>query len=562
MKKRIFRAIVLVSLVILLCCLALVMQATHKHLLAAFTTRLDAEAHYLIQGIEQEGQNYLASLSTGLDRISWIAADGTVLYDSTGKNPLENHAGREEIREALKQGTGASSRYSSTLGKQTIYKAFRLKDGSVLRLSSVENSLLHIIWRMLPALLLALAASMLLAAWLAGRIAKKVVQPINLLNIDHPENAQTYEELTPLLRRLVTQKTQIEHQMRELGRRQQEFEDITASMTEGLILLDNQNKVLSCNPVAPALIGLPGLPAGTALLAVNREEQLQTAIQTARQEGSGQALLHRNGRWIQIYANATRDKTDHSGGCVLLCMDITEKEERDALRREFSANVSHELKTPLTTISGTAEIMKNGMVKTEDIPRFAQAIYNEAQRLTTLVNNIIRLSRLDETQPATANPAKNEPVNLLALARHCLARLEKTASSRNIRLFASGQAATIHGSKPMLEEMLFNLCENAVKYNHDGGQVHVKIHTAQTGKNPIVLEIADTGIGISPEYHERVFERFYRIDKSRSRETEGSGLGLSIVRHIAKLHHARIELESEENQGTTIRIRFPATAGR
>lgn len=562
MKKRIFRAIVLVSLAILLCCLALVMRAAHEHLRLASMGRLDAEAHYLIQGIEQEGPNYFRHLSAGLDRVSWIAPDGAILYDSTGKSPLPNHAGREEIREALKQGTGSSIRYSSTLDKQTLYKAFRLKDGSVLRLSSTENAPWHAAWRMLPALLLAFAASMLLAAWLAGRIARKVVQPVNDLDLEHPETAESYEELTPLLRRLAVQKAQIAAQIHELGRRQQEFEAVTANMTEGLILLDAEGKILSCNTVAPGLIGLDALPAGSPLLALNREDPLREAVETARREGAGQALLHRGSRWVQIYANAARGTTGPAGGCVLLCVDVTEKEERDALRREFSANVSHELKTPLTTISGAAEILKNGIVNTEDIPRFAAAIHEEARRLTRLVDNIIRLSRLDETPPEAIRPNENEPVDLLALARHCLARLEKTADSRHIRLHASGDAAFVHGIKPMLEEMLFNLCENAVKYNHEGGEVHVRVRAAPTETGPVILEVADTGIGIPPEYHERVFERFFRVDKSRSRQAEGSGLGLSIVRHIAKRHHAHIELESEEGKGATVRIRFPAAAAR
>lgn len=562
MKKRIFRAIVLVSLAILLCCLAFVMRAANEHLRLASMGRLDAEAHYLIQGIEREGSNYFRHISAGLDRVSWIAPDGAILYDSTGKSPLPNHADREEIREALTQGTGSSIRYSSTLDKQTLYKAFRLKDGSVLRLSSTENAPWHAAWRMLPALLLAFAASMLLAAWLAGRIARKIVQPVNDLDLEHPENAESYEELTPLLRRLAVQKAQIAAQIHELGRRQQEFEAVTANMTEGLILLDAEGKILSCNTVAPGLIGLDALPAGSPLLALNREDPLREAVETARKEGAGQALLHRGGRWVQIYANAARSATGPAGGCVLLCVDVTEKEEHDALRREFSANVSHELKTPLTTISGAAEILKNGIVNAEDIPRFATAIHEEARRLTRLVDNIIRLSRLDETPPEAIRSTENEPVDLLALARHCLSRLEKTADSRHIRLHASGEAAFVHGIKPMLEEMLFNLCENAVKYNHEGGEVHVRVRAAPTETGPVILEVADTGIGIPPEYHERVFERFFRVDKSRSRQAEGSGLGLSIVRHIAKLHHAHIELQSEEGKGVTVRIRFPAAAAR
>ena len=558
MKRRIFWAIVLVSLAILLCCSALIMRAAHERMLSAFMGRLDAEAHYLSQGIEREGLDYFKHVSTGLSRVSWVAPDGTVLYDSIGERRLPNHADREEIREAVEQGTGSSVRYSSTLGEQTVYRAFRLSDGSVLRLSGTEDSLLRVMWRMLPTVVLAFAASMLLAAWLAGRIARRVVRPVNDLDLDHPERAESYEELTPLLRRLAVQKTQIETQMRELGRRQREFEDVAANMTEGLILLDAGGKVLSCNAVAPRLIGLDTLPVGSSLLALNREEPLRTAVENARKEGAGQALLHRRGRWVQVYVNTARGEAGKPGGCVLLCVDVTEKEERDALRREFSANVSHELKTPLTTISGTAEIMKNGMVKAEDVPHFASAVYDEAHRLIRMVDDIIRLSRLDEALSVGASPNESGPVDLLELSRFCLARLENAARLRNISLHASGEAAPVLGLRPMLEEMMFNLCENAVKYNREGGEVNIRVYVYGEGDSTVVLEVADTGVGIPADLRERVFERFFRVDRSRSREAEGSGLGLSIVRHIAELHHAHIELESEEGKGTTVRVSFPA----
>lgn len=555
MKKRIFRAVVLVSLVILLCCSALVVRAAHERLLRSFMGRLDAEAHYLIRGIEREGADYFRQVAAGPDRVSLIAPDGTVIYDSTGERLLPNHADREEIREAVARGTGSSVRYSGTLGEQTVYRAFRLRDGSVLRLSGTEESLLRAMWRMLPGVVSAFAASMLLAAWLAGRIARRVVQPVNAIDLDHPESAESYEELTPLLRRLAAQKAQIEAQMRELGRRQREFEAVAANMTEGLILLDAGGRVLSCNAVAPRLIGLDALLVGSSLLALHREERLRTAVETARREGTGQALLRRRGRWVQVYVGAARDEAGKTGGCVLLCVDVTEKEERDALRREFSANVSHELKTPLTTISGTAEMMKNGMVRAEDVPRFASAVYDEARRLIRLVDDIIRLSRLDETLPAAACPDESGPVDLLELARVCLARLEKAARLRNIRLQLSGEAVPVLGVRPMLEEMLFNLCENAVKYNREGGEV--RVWTGVSGEGNGALEVADTGAGIPADLRERVFERFFRVDGSRSRGVEGSGLGLSIVRHVAERHHAHIELKSEEKKGTTVRVTFP-----
>ena len=456
-----------------------------------------------------------------------VAPDGTVLYDSIGERRLPNHADREEIREAVEQGTGSSVRYSSTLGEQTVYRAFRLSDGSVLRLSGTEDSLLRVMWRMLPAVVLAFAASMLLAAWLAGRIARRVVRPVNDLDLDHPERAESYEELTPLLRRLAVQKTQIETQMRELGRRQREFEDVAANMTEGLILLGcgRQGAFLQCSGSSPDR-RVDTLPVGSSLLALNREEPLRTAVENARKEGPGQALLHRRRRWVQVYVNTARGEAGKPGGCVLLCVDVTEKEERDALRREFSANVSHELKTPLTTISGTAEIMKNGMVKAEDVPHFASAVYDEAHRLIRMVDDIIRLSRLDEALSVGASPNESGPVDLLELSRFCLARLENAARLRNISLHASGEAAPVLGLRPMLEEMMFNLCENAVKYNREGGEVNIRVYVYGEGDSTVVLEVADTGVGIPADLRERVFERFFRVDRSRSnakRKVQGLG---------------------------------------
>ncbi len=555
MKRRIFWAIVLVSLAISMCCSALIMRMAHERMLTAFMGRLDGEAHYLSQEIERNGLDYFKHVSIGPSRVSWIAPDGMVLYDSIGDRRLPNHADREEILEAMEHGTGSSVRYSSTLGEQTIYRAFRLNDGSVLRLSSTEDSLLRVMWSMFPAVVLAFVASMLLAAWLAGRIARRVVCPVNSIDLDHPERAESYEELTPLLRRLAAQKMQIEAQMRELGRRQREFEDVAANMTEGLILLDAGGKVLSCNAVAPRLIGLDALPVGSALLALNREEALRLAVDAARAKGSGQALLRGRGRWVQIYVNSARDEAGKPAGYVLLCVDVTEKEERDTLRREFSANVSHELKTPLTTISGIAEIMKNGMVKAEDVPHFASTVYDEARRLIRLVDDIIRLSRLDDALPVGGGSSESEPVDLLELSRSILVRLGETARSRKIGLHAFGDPALVLGQRRMLEEMIFNLCENAVKYNHEGGEVNVRVSGEKKGE--ITLEVTDTGVGIPAELRERVFERFFRVDRSRSREAEGTGLGLSIVRHIAKLHHARIELESEEGKGTAVRVIFP-----
>ena len=558
MKRRIFWAIMLVSFAILLCCAGLIMRGAHERMLTVFMERLEAEAHYLRQGIEREGLDYFRHVSPGLSRVSWVARDGTVLYDSDGAQDLPNHADRKEIREALEKGTGSSVRYSSTLNEQSIYRAFRLSDGSVLRLSGTQDSLLRVLRRMFPAVILALGVSMLLAAWLAGRIARRVVRPVNELDLGHPELAESYEELTPLLQRLAAQKRQLEAQMRELGRRQREFEAVAANMAEGLILLDVKGRVLSCNAEAPRLLGMTELPVGGALLALNRDERLRQAVEDARKEVAGQTLLRERGRWVQIFVNAARDEAGRNGGCVLLCMDVTEKEERDALRREFSANVSHELKTPLTTISGIAELMKNGMVKAEDVPRFASSVYDEARRLIRLVNDLIRLSRLDEVLPMEAALSEREEVDLLELSRFCLARLETMARTRNITLQAGGDSARVLGLRPMLDEMVFNLCENAVKYNYEGGRVDVRVYASGEGNGTVVLEVADTGVGIPAELRERVFERFFRVDKSRSHEAEGTGLGLSIVRHIAELHHARIGLEGGEGKGTTVRVTFPA----
>lgn len=556
MKKRIFRAIVLVTTLIVVCCSVFMIWVVHKILLVSFMDRLDTESHYLRQGIEKEGIAYFKHIHIGTSRVTLIDSDGTVLYDSLEESYLPNHEDREEIREAFTYGTGSSTRYSSTLGERIIYRALRLDDGKILRLSGTENSLRHLMWRFFPAVFFACMASMMLAAWLARRIASRVVRPVYEIDLDHPEYTESYEELAPLLYRLSTQKRQLEKQMYKLQRRQHEFETITSNMTEGLLLLNAKGKVIFCNTMATRLLGLDSLLVGTTLLSLKRDESLRHAMQNAQINGSGHTLLHEGSRWVQIYVNSVHDQSEKIGSCILLCVDVTEKEDREVLRREFSANVSHELKTPLTSISGIAEMMQNGMIKVEDIPHFASSLYHETQRLLRMVNEIMRISCLDESIASGIDASKMEQVDLLDISQACLARLEKRALKQQINLHISGESTFVLGNRSMLEEMIINLCENAIKYNKQGGSVSIKI-----AKQNNVLEIVDTGIGIPVSLQQRVFERFFRVDKSRT-QSEGTGLGLSIVQHIAKLHKAEIHLESKEGKGTKVEVCFPTKKGR
>ena len=550
MTKRIFRATLLVGVAVLIASLALVMGVLYSYFGRVQESQLRDELSLAAVGVEKNGTDYLRALQSHQYRITWVRADGTVVYDTQADaETMENHAQRQEIQQALAAGEGESSRYSSTLLQKTVYYAQRLPDGTVLRLSAVRVTAGVLVLNMLQPILLVLAAALILSGVLAGRLARRITEPLNRLDLEHPLENDTYEELAPLLRRMEHQRRQIDRQMGELRQRSEEFDQITGSMNEGLVLLDEAGAILSINPAARRLLDADGDCVGQDFLTVDRDVTMSDALRQAAEQGHSEFRGERNGREYQF--DVTRIQTEgRTAGTVLLVFDVTERAFAERNRREFTANVSHELKTPLQGIIGSAELLENGMVKQEDVPRFVGHIRAEAQRLVTLIGDIIRLSQLDEGEPMPT-----EPVELLAVAREVAENLRSAAETRNVTVEVTGTPATVSGVRRLLYEIVLNLCDNAIKYNTEGGCVEVEV--AQDGGTAAVT-VRDTGIGIPPEHQSRVFERFYRVDKSHSKASGGTGLGLSIVKHAVQYHHGVIRLKSEVGKGTEIRVTFPA----
>lgn len=549
MTKRIFRATLLVGVAVLIASLTLVMGALYSYFGRVQESQLRDELSLAVVGVEQNGTDYLRKLKSDQYRITWLRADGAVLYDTQADaESMENHAQRQEVQQALATGEGESSRYSDTLLQKTVYYAKRLPDGTVLRLSAVRVTAGVLVLNMLQPILLVLAAALILSGVLASRLARRITEPLNRLDLEHPLENETYEELAPLLRRMEHQRRQIDRQMDELRRRSEEFEQITGSMSEGLVLLDEAGVILSINPAARRLLDAAENCVGQDLLTVDRDVALSDALRQAAEQGHSEFRGQRNGREYQF--DVTRIQSEgRTAGTVLLVFDVTERAFAERNRREFTANVSHELKTPLQGIIGSAELLENGLVKQEDVPRFIGHIRSEAQRLVTLIGDIIRLSQLDEGEPMPA-----EPVELLALAREAAESLQSAAAARNVTVTVEGEPVELTGVRRLLYEIVFNLCDNAIKYNTDGGRVQV---TMTKENETAAVTVRDTGIGIPPDQQDRVFERFYRVDKSHSKASGGTGLGLSIVKHAVQYHHGAIHLQSEVGKGTEIRVTFP-----
>lgn len=551
MTKRIFRAIFYVSLGVLAASSLILMTFVGDYISDNTQRTMRAEAAYIAAAIEKEGIAYLEDLSeTNTQRLTWIAADGSVLYDSVvDESQMENHGDREEVQEAMRTGSGESSRYSTTLAERTENYALRLQDGSVLRLSTTALSALSIFLSMTQPLAVAVAIALVLAGLLASKTSKAIVKPLEKVDLEHPEQAEVYDEMAPFLRRIAVQQKMIHKQVQEQKRRQREFSTITENMEEGLLVLDAKGEVLSCNQGALRLLGIQQVQERENVYTLNRSEIFRKCISQALQGKHEEATMESEGRSYKLLANPVTEE-QLVAGVVVLMFDNTEKADRERLRREFTANVSHELKTPLTSISGFAEIIKNGMVKTEDVPRFAENIYEEAQRLIAMVQDIIQLSRLDEAE----GTMEKADVDLARIGETVIKRLETSATQHHVSLFLQAEEAVIHGVPHVLEEMVYNLCDNAIRYNKESGSVTVRIENRE---KEVRLTVQDTGIGIPAGEQERVFERFYRVSRSRSKTIEGSGLGLSIVKHGALLHQAEVEMESEVDQGTTIRLFFP-----
>ena len=554
MTRKIFQSIIAVVISVLLLSLALITGVLYNHFETTMLDQLRTTAQFAEQGVEQEGMAYFDSLHAQNCRVTWIAADGTVKYDNRS-NPktMENHADRQEVREAMENDSGTSVRRSSTLSEHTMYYAKRLSDGTVLRLSMSQRSVLFLMGGMLSPLVFIFLAACLLAGVLSYRVSKKIVKPLSKIDLKHPEQVETYDELSPFLQRIASQNREIDARMAEIRKQQQEFSMITENMSEGLFVVDRNYQILSYNKSAMQIFGMDPGQEHENLLAVNRSEGFRNAVDSALKGRHTQENLELNGRVYQIIANAVcqPDFAEDMVGAVILVLDVTEKEAQEQYRREFTANVSHELKTPLTSISGIAEIIRNGIVKPEDIPHFAGKIYDESQRLITLIGDIIKLSRLDENQV----PMERETVDMLEMARNVVQQLSSVARKSGVTLVANGTHGQVQGVRQVLGEMVYNLCENAVKYNRAGGRVWVDV---QQVADHVVLRVKDTGIGIPAAEQGRIFERFYRVDKSHSKAVGGTGLGLSLVKHGAALHHATISVSSEPEQGTEITLTFPA----
>lgn len=549
MTKKIFQSILLVAGCVLLASLLIIMGFLYDYFGGVEENQLRDELSLAAAAVEDGGTDYLSRLTADRYRLTWIAADGSVLYDTkTNAESLENHASRAEVSQALATGTGESTRYSSTLMEKTMYYAQRLDDGTVLRISISRATVGMIAVGMIQPLLIVLIVALILSGLLARRLSRRIVDPLNSLDLEHPLDNDAYEELSPLLKRIHHQHVEIQTQLRELREKTDEFTQITGSMREGLVLLDEHGSILSINAAAQALFGADAQCVGRDFLTIERSHEISAAIQAAAADGHSEVRAERAGHVYQF--DISRITSDGKFlGTVILAFDITEQEFAERNRREFTANVSHELKTPLQGIIGSAELIENGMVKPEDLPRFVGHIHAEAARLVTLIDDIIRLSQLDE-----GDAMPTEPVDLLAVSQEAAENLHDAAASRNVTVSVTGQPAVLPGVRRLIYEIVYNLCDNAIKYNRDGGRVDVTVAADAGGSS---ITVADTGIGIAPEHQARVFERFYRVDKSHSKASGGTGLGLSIVKHAVQYHHGRIELESTPGTGTTIRVVFP-----
>ena len=557
MRNRIFRSMLLLAVVTILIGSLLSGAVTHAALTERVHAEVRSEAKILSLLLPEGGTQTLfeqASQANPATRLTLIDTDGTVLFDSMADPAtMENHADRLEVRLAMQVGTGEESRNSGTLGEKTYYYALRLENGQILRMAAASDGIWEIFLRQAGWLLAAMIPVLLFAAWLANRQTRAIVAPLLTLDLDRPMNNDVYDELSPLLVRMERQRTEIARQIDALDKKQQEFAAITGQMQEGLAVLDAKLQVLSLNRSAAALFGVDAdTVRGRSFLTLSRNGSLSQVLSRAVSAGeSGSAELSLGGRCYQLIATPVRPGAGGIGGVVLLSLDITEQKQAEQLRREFTANVSHELKTPLTSISGYAEMIESGIVRQEDLVPFAARIHSEASRMIQLVEDLLALSRLDEQ----AVLPDSRPVGLLAVSKRVADRLSELARTQKVTISVEGTDQTVQGDPALLEELVANLCENAIKYNRPGGSVTVSLSCE--GRRPC-LRVSDTGVGIAKEHQSRVFERFYRVDKSRSKETGGTGLGLSIVKHIAQLHRATLSLTSEDGQGTTVQVLFPA----
>lgn len=550
MTKKIFKSIMFVCALVLAVGLAAVMGILYSNFDGQMRKELSKEAAYLAYGVEQQGVDYLKNIKDKSARITYIDQDGTVLFDNEADvSEMKNHSDRTEFQKAEKYGAGESSRYSDTLSEKTIYYALRLKDGTVLRVSGTQDSVLALVENLIFPLCGLLCLMLILSGIMASAISKRIVKPINELDLESPEENRIYEELSPLLSKIHRQNREIQNQLELAKQQQEEFALITENMQEGLIVIDKYTMILSANSSAWNLFHMDRVCQGESVYCLDREEEFRHAIEQVLSGEHTELVLKLNGSDIQLIANPViRDKKTE--GAVVLLVNVTEKLERESLRREFSANVSHELKTPLTSISGFAEIMQGGLVKNEDIPKFAGRIYKESQRLLQLVEDVIQISQLDEEKTSYVW----ETVDVYQVCKNAFESLKEKAKRLNVHLYICGERMKMEAVRTLLEEAIYNVCDNAIKYNRNDGSVSVFL--TQTAQE-IQIVVKDTGVGIPKEDQDRVFERFYRVDKSHSKEIGGTGLGLSIVKHAVGALKGSVILRSEEGNGTEICMKFP-----
>ena len=549
MKKKISITMCLMTAVSVIITAVMISLVIYRKNYNEMKSMIRAEAEYISQAIDTEDINYLESVKNVTpSRITWIDSNGNVIYDSAGEN-LSNHSDRPEIIDAVKNGSGESSRLSETFSEQTYYYAVKLTNGTILRMSDTTSSIYHDIFSALPYTVIVIAIIIILAIIVSNNETEKIIKPINELDLDNQSNNLKYDELDPILRRIEKQNSDIEKYISELKAKQVEFETVTENMSEGLIIINQKSTILSCNKSAVAILGGGEYNyISKSVFDLNHSKNFVDAVENAVVGKHDETALTINNRSYMVITNPVKH-FDKISGAVIIIIDVTEKESREELRREFSANVSHELKTPLTAISGFAEIMKDGWAKPEDYQMFALKIYNETQRLINLIEDIIKLSRLDENKIEITK----ESVDMLVLAKDAAARLSSKAKDKNISVTVNGDHGNITGVRQILDEMIYNLCDNAIKYNKKNGKVEVIVKDYISN---VSVTVKDNGIGIPAEDLDRVFERFYCVNKSHSKESGGTGLGLSIVKHGAIFHKAKINIDSTLGIGTSIEIVF------
>lgn len=548
MSKKIFRSIIAVAMIVLITSLVISSTFLYDFFNKSQITQLKDELSLAADNVNKLGAEYFDGFKSSVFRYTLVASDGSVIYDSQAEpDKMENHLKRKEIAEAVKTGKGSSARYSSTLTERTFYEAVRLENGNILRISASQITIGALLLGLSPAIAAVIIASVIIAIVLSEKMAKSIVKPLNELDLDNPSDNNTYEELAPILEKLNKQHGHITSQMQELKKRSDEFRQITASMSEGLVLLDENGKVLSINNAAEDLFNTSENAVGLDFLVLDRNVAMSKAIEKALKEKHSELCERHNDREYKFIIN----RTESDGkviGIVIICIDVTDEMFAEQKRKEFTANVSHELKTPLQSIIGSAELLENGLVKPEDTQKFVGNIKKEAARLVTLINDIIRLSQLDEeSEPAT------ETVDVFEVAKEVGDVLADSAAKKFTDLQIDGEPCIMNGNRRYIYEIIYNLCDNAIRYNREGGNVWVSV---KNNDGHIELSVRDNGIGIPKEHQSRIFERFYRVDKSHSKETGGTGLGLSIVKHAVEFHGGTIRLESTVGEGTTVTVIF------